>query len=125
MRRSIRLGLAVLAAVLATAAAYTAYWFVAAGQIKEEVGAWAQSVRADKIDASWQKIEVTGFPVAFRVELESAVLRDDALTPSPVFRIPSLAGAARPWGLANWQLSAPAGLSAELAGTGERAPLKA
>jgi hypothetical protein len=125
MHRSTRLGLAIPAALLATAAAYTAYWFVVAGQIKEEVGAWAQSVRADKIYASWQKIQVSGFPVAFRVEFDGAALRDDAISPSPEFRIPSLSGTAQPWGFANWRLSAPAGLSAELAGSGERAPLKA
>ena len=124
MRRSTRLGLAILAALLGIAGAYTAYWFIVAGQIKDGVAAWAQSARADKIDVSWQEIGVTGFPIAFRVEIEAAALRDDAVTPSPEFRVPSLSGTARPWDFADWRIEARAGFSAELAGAGERAPLK-
>ena len=96
MRRPTRLGLAILAALLVPAGAYTIYWYVVAGEIKDGVIAWAQSVRADKIDVSWQKIDVTGFPIAFRVELETAALRDDAVSRSPEIRVPLLSGTARP-----------------------------
>jgi hypothetical protein len=124
MRRPTRFGFATLAALLLIAGAYAAYWFVVAGQIKDNFVAWAQSARADKIDVSWQKMRVTGFPVAFRIELETSALRDGAVSPSPELRIPMLSGAARPWGFASWRLAAREGLSAELAGAGERASLK-
>ena len=125
MRRPTRLGLAVLALLLVLSGAYTAYWFVVAGQIEEGVAAWAQSARAEKLDVSWQKVRVTGFPLAYRVELETAALRDGAISPSPELRVPSLSGTARPWDFATWRLDAPEGLAAELAGAGDRAPLQA
>jgi hypothetical protein len=124
MRRPTRLGLAVLAALLVLAGAYTAYWFVVAGQIKDNVDAWAQSERSEKIEVSWQGITVTGFPIAFRIELDRAALRDNAVNPPPDLRISSLSGTARPWDFADWQLQAKAGFSIELAGAGERAPTK-
>jgi hypothetical protein len=123
MRRSTRLGLVTLAALLVIAGAYSAFWFVAAGRIKEGVVAWAQSARADKTDVSWHKISVTGFPIAFRAHLVSAVLRDEAVTPSPELRIPVLSGTAWPWDFADWRLAASEGFTANLAADG-RAPVK-
>ena len=124
MRRPTRLGLVTLAAMLTIAGAYTAYWHIVAGQIEEGVVSWAQSARADKVDLYWREIHVTGFPAAFRVELETATLRDGAVTPSPEVRAPSISGTARPWDFADWQVSAPDGLTAEIAGAGERVPAK-
>jgi hypothetical protein len=124
MRRPTRLGLAILAALVVIAGAYTVYWFVVAGQIKNSVDVWAQSERADKIDVSWQGVTVRGFPVAFRVELDRAALRDNAVSPSPELNIPIVSGTARPWDFADWRLRAQAGFSVELAGAGERAPVK-
>ena len=124
MRRPTRLGLAILAALVVIAGAYTVYWFVVAGQIKNSVDAWAQSERADRIDVSWQGVTVRGFPIAFRVELDRAALRDNAVSPSPELNIPIVSGTARPWDFADWRLRAQAGFSVELAGAGERAPVK-
>jgi len=123
MRRSTRLGLVTLAALLVIAGAYSAFWLVVASRIEGNVVAWAQSARADKTDVSWEAIRVTGFPIAFRVNLTSAVLRDDAVTPSPELRIPVLSGTARPWDLAVWQLAAPLGFEGDL-GAGRRATAK-
>ena len=39
---------------------------------------------------SWHSIGVAGYPFAYRVALEDAVLRDTRLTPSPELRIPAL-----------------------------------
>jgi hypothetical protein len=74
MLRSTRFGLVALAALLFAGGAYTAYWFLVARRIETGILDWAQSQRADKIDASWQK-RVSGYPVTFRVDLGSAVLR--------------------------------------------------
>jgi hypothetical protein len=124
MRRPPRFALVVSAALLVIAGSYTAYWFIVAGQISESVITWAEAARADKIDVSWQKIEVTGYPIAFRVEVEAAALRDNALTPPPELRVPKLAGSAHPWDFADWWLTAHDGFSADVAGTGDRAPAK-
>jgi hypothetical protein len=124
MRRPTRLGLAVLAALLVTAGAYTAYWFVVAGQIKDGVVAWAQAARAEKVEVSWREIRLDGYPTGFHVELEAAALRDNGLIPAPELRAPLLSGAARPWDFANWRLAAPEGFTVELTGPSERKPLR-
>jgi hypothetical protein len=124
MRRPTRLGLAVVALLLVLLGAYTAYWLIVATRISDGIAAWAQTERAEKVDISWQKVGVNGFPFGWRVELENAVLRDGRLTPSPELRIPAVSATVRPWDFGGWQLTAPEGLSAMLAGGGERPPLK-
>jgi len=124
MRRPTRFGLAVVAVLLVLLGAYTAYWLIVARRITDGIAAWAQSERAEKIDASWQRIGVAGYPFACRVELDNAVLRDGRLIPSPELRVPAVSATARPWDFASWRLSAPAGLSAVLAGGGDRPLLK-
>jgi hypothetical protein len=122
MGRSIRLGLLLLGVLVVVAGGYTGYWFIIAGRIENGVAAWAQSQRADKIAVSWRKLAVTGFPVSFRVEFEALIIRDEALTPSPEFRIPAVSGTARPWDFADWRLSARDGFNADIAGNGGHAP---
>jgi hypothetical protein len=124
MRRPTRLGLAVAAALLVLVGAYTAYWLIVAKRVSDGVAAWAQAERADKIEVSWHSIGVAGYPFAWRVALEDAVLRDARLTPSPELRILALSAVARPWDFGSWRLMAPAGMSAMLAGGDERPPLK-
>jgi hypothetical protein len=124
MRRSTRLGLAAAVLLLGLFGVYAAYWWIVAGRIEDGVVGWQQAMRARKIDASWQKIRVAGFPFAFRVDLESAALRDRALSPTPELRLPALTGSARPWNFDAWRLEAPGGLSADLAAAGRRPPVK-
>jgi hypothetical protein len=124
MRRSTRLLLVLLGVLLVVVGGYTGYWFIVAGRIADGVTTWAQSERADKIDVSWRKLAMTGFPTSFRVELEAVTVRDDALTPSPEFRIPAVSGTARPWDFADWRLAARKGFNADIAGSGDRVPAK-
>jgi hypothetical protein len=124
MPRSTRFGLVILAALLVVGGGYTAYWFLVARRIEAGVIDWAQSQRADKIDLSWQKLRVSGFPAAFRVDLGSAALRDGAITPSPELHVPVLSGTARPWDFADWRLAAPEGFTADFAAAGGSTPGK-
>jgi hypothetical protein len=103
---------------------YTAYWCLVARRIEAGIVDWALSQRADKIDLSWQKMRVSGYPGSFRVDLGSAALRDGAITPSPELHIPVLSGTARPWDFADWRLSAPEGFTADFAAAGAGAPAK-
>lgn len=110
--------------VLACSGAYTVYWRIAAGRIRQEFAAWVQDRRAGKLDVSWRKLRVTGFPTAFRLELRGAALRYGALSPAPLLRIPALSGSARPWDPSDWRLTARRGLTAEIAGAAGRPPLR-
>ncbi len=124
MRRSTRLGLAAVVLLLVLLGGYAAYWRIVAGRIEDGVVAWQQSVRARKIDASWQRLRVAGFPFAFRVEAENALLRDRALSPPPELHLPALTASARPWNPVDWKLAAPEGLWADLAAAGSRPAVK-
>ena len=124
MRRPMRLGLAACVLSLVLLGAYTAYWLIIVEQIKSGVTAWAQAERTEKIDVSWERISVGGFPFACRVSLKTATLRDRRLSPAPELRIPVLSGEARPWDFAIWRLAAPEGLSGALAAEGARPPVK-
>src|ERR1700761_5235565 len=94
MPRSTRFALLMLAALLVVGGGYTGYWFLVARRIEAGFVDWAISQRAEKIDLSWQRMRVSGYPVAFRVDLSSAALRDGAITPSPELHIPVLSGTA-------------------------------
>jgi hypothetical protein len=124
MRRSTRFGIAAAIVLLVLGGGYTAYWWIAAGRIENGLVAWRQSMQPRKIDASWQRLRVAGFPLGFRIELGGATLVDRALTPSPAIHLPVLTGSARPWDFADWRLSAPKGLAATLAAAGARPPVK-
>jgi len=123
MRRWNRPGIAVLA-VLLVVGGYIAYWQVIAGRIENGVRAWQQSAKKQKIDASWQGLRVTGFPFAFRIEVDNAAFRDRSWIPAPELRIAHLTGTARPWNFRDWRLSAPHGFAADLAPAGGRAALR-
>ncbi len=123
MRRLTRLGLAAVVLLLVLLGGYAAYWRIVAGRIEDGVVAWQQSVRARKIDASWQRLRVAGFPFAFRVEAENALLRELALSPPPELHLPALPQrpAVEPGRL---EAAAPEGLWADLAAAGGRPAVK-
>ncbi len=123
MRRSTRIGFVAVVALLVLFGAYAAYWWIVAGKIKDGVAAWRQSESARKIDASWRELRVRGFPLAFRVDIRDAMLRDRAWSPAPELHAARLTGTARPWDFDNWRLTAPQGITADLAASGERPAL--
>ena len=124
MRRSTRFGLAAVLGLLVLCGAYTAYWWIVAARTEDGLVAWQQSMRGQKIDASWQSIHISGFPFHFRIALTGAALRDHALTPSPEVHLAELTGSARPWDFADWRLEAPRGFAADLAAAGSRPAVK-
>jgi len=115
MRRPLRLGLILTAAlVVAGAASYTAYWLIAAGQLKDGVARWTEEARAQGLAASWQSIRVGGYPFAFRVRLTEPRVVDEAVNPAAELSGPLMLASARPWDLNVWQTLAPQGLKATL-----------
>jgi hypothetical protein len=120
MRWRTRLGIIIAVLLLIVAAGgYTAFWFIVAGKLKEGFAQWADSARAQKLDVSWQRVRVGGFPLAFTIELTDPVLRDEAINPPTEIRMPRLSGRAHPWNFRVWHLSAPQGLNA-IAGSKEK-----
>src|SRR5580704_1060737 len=112
MRRSTTIvGLAVL---IAAASAYTGFWWVAADKIKAGAIDWAQSVRQQKIDVSWQTIRVAGYPLSFRVELGGVAVHDGAMSPAGDFRATNVSASIRPWDFRVVSLTVPDGLKATL-----------
>src|ERR1700761_4582998 len=124
MRRSIRIPLVALLVLLVLASGYIAYWRIVSRQIQQGLIAWQQSEKKDKVDASWQRLQVTGFPFAFRVEVDNAIFRNRTWSPAPEVRLAKLSGAARPWDFADWHLAAPHGFAADLAPAAGRPAFK-
>jgi hypothetical protein len=93
---------------------YTAFWWVAAGKIEDIATAWRGTATAQGIDATWQKIRVTGYPLAFELDLSDVVLKDNATSPPSELRAPLLSATIRPWNFHAAWFAAPDGFSALL-----------
>ena len=119
-----RPGLVALIAALALSGVYAALWLVFAHEIENGFVAWAQSAQSNRLDISWQRIGVGGFPVALRVELGNAKLADRALDPPLTVSAPRLWATASPWDLFNWRLAATNGLTVGWEGGDRRPPVR-
>lgn len=113
MRRSTVLRLAGAVLVIGFGV-YSAYWWVAAGKIKQEAAAWQNAERAQKIDVSWHKIHVAGYPLSFRLELSDFALKDGASNPPAELDAPTLYASIKPWNFRSVSLAAPDGISVAL-----------
>ncbi|MGE5268465.1 MAG: DUF2125 domain-containing protein [Thiohalocapsa sp.] len=98
--------------LLAIAGAYSAFWFVAASRIEGGLAQWAQTLKQDHLELTWQRVEVAGFPLLFDVALSEPRLRDLAEPSRGELRMPIVSASARPWNFYRWQLTAPSGLTA-------------
>ena len=96
--------------------AYSAYWWVAAGKIKEAAAAWQQSEQAQKIDVTWQTLRVAGYPFSFRLEASSFSLKTSASNPPVELAAPTLSASLKPWNFHNFWFWAPDGVSVALGG---------
>lgn len=94
--------------------AYSAYWWVAAGKIKQAAVAWQETMRGRNVDASWQSIRVAGYPLSFRLEMSGVSLKDNASNPPVQLVAPSLSASLRPWDFRACWLDAPDGLDVAL-----------
>ena len=96
---------------------YSAYWWIAAGKIKEQARAWREAERAQKVDVTWQALRVAGYPLSFRLEASNFSLKDSASNPPLELAAPALSASLRPWNFHNFWFSAPDGVTVELGGT--------
>jgi hypothetical protein len=123
MRRARLIGLVVTGGLILVLAGYTAFWFIAAARLEDGIGRLAAALRPHKIDLSWQRLRVGGFPLTLRLDLAHAELRDRVPVAASVTRLPRLSASAAPWNFSAWHLVAPDGVQIS-AGDG-RAPLAA
>ena len=108
MRRSpILVGIFLLVAL----AAYSTYWWVAAGKIEDAASAWARAAHERQLDVSWQSIRVTGYPFAFELKLGGTVASDKAVDPQVELHAPTLLARVRPWNFREVRLATPEGIA--------------
>jgi hypothetical protein len=69
MRLSLRLTIP-LASLVATAAAYTGYWFYEAGVVRDGLAAWTEARRAEGYTVAYDPPTVSGFPRQLRLRLD-------------------------------------------------------
>lgn len=107
-----RLGIVVVVLLLALSGFYSAAWFFVADRMAQEIAHWADSERARNLDLSWARLDIAGYPLAFRIEASEVRLRDRMRGREAELHTPVLSARARPWDFRVWQIAAPAGLSA-------------
>lgn len=113
MRRSTVFRLVAAVLVLGFGA-YSAFWWFAAGKIKEAAEDWRKTAQAQKIDASWQQMRVSGYPLAFRLELSDVTVKSGASNPPAQLQAPLLSATVHPWNFHAAGFAAPDGLSLAL-----------
>lgn len=104
---------------------YSAYWWIAAGKIKEAAAQWRETEHAQKFDVTWQTARVAGYPLSFRLELTGVAFKDNASNPPVELDAPTLSAGFRPWDFRNFWLSAPDGMNVTLGAAAAMAKLTA
>jgi hypothetical protein len=106
MRRlGLPLGLFAIALLLA---GYGGYWAITAQRLQAGLEPWAEARRAEGYGVRWQEATVTGFPLAFRIEVSDASFT--GMRPEHYrATAPRLFLETRPWDLRHWHATAPDG----------------
>jgi hypothetical protein len=98
--------------------AYSIFWWIAAGRIKDEARKWAEAAPQQKIDVSWKTMRVAGYPFAFRLELTDAVLRSAAPEAPGEVHAPRFSISVAPWDFHSANAAASDGIAATLGAAG-------
>src|SRR3954451_9624946 len=107
-----RIATVVLLLLLVLFGAYTALWFFIADRMADEIAQWAERERQHKLDVSWDKLRVGGYPFVFRIEASGLRVRDAMPGRAAEARAPLMEASAYPWNFRSWALALPAGLTA-------------
>jgi hypothetical protein len=110
MRRPVRLGLIAAIILILGVGGYSLFWRIAAGRIKDGAAAWAAAERAQGIAATWQTLNVGGYPFSFRLELTGARLASTAPNLAAALAAPHLTATVETTNLHAATLTAPEGL---------------
>lgn len=110
-----RLLLSLAALAVFFAALWSGYWIHVAREVRGEIVAWAEARRAEGLTLVWDRLDVGGYPLAFRVRADRLLVSDARGGPPWELRVPELIGTAPAWSLRRWRLSGAQGLAARLA----------
>ena len=91
-----KLGLAA-SALAAVAVLYTGAWFYVAHRLEQGIDRWATERRANGWIASYGGVAVTGFPLAWRAQLDAPRLAQQVREPGFFWAGPSLDLGWAPW----------------------------
>lgn len=86
-----------LGLTLIAAAALSAFWFIGAGLVRQNIEGWAAEWRTGGNTLSYRTLEITGFPLVFRARIEAPVIgRADGAAPWQ-WRAPEIKATLAPW----------------------------
>lgn len=103
-----RLSVILVAATVAAAGIYSGYWYYLAGELRRNMGPWADARRAEGLDIAWRTLDVGGYPFRFRLHFSDASL--SARRPVAYFvTSDNVEVDASPFDLASWHIHAPNG----------------
>ena len=101
-----RIATIVLLLLLVLFGVYTALWFFIADRMQDEIAQGAERERQNKLDISWEKLRVHGYPLAFRIEASGLRLRDLMPKRAAELRVPLVEARAAPWNFRSWAVAA-------------------
>lgn len=113
MRRVMILRSLVVVLVIAVGV-YSAFWWIAAGRIETAARDWQDAARAQRLEVAWQGMRVTGYPLAFRLDLSGVTLQDRATPPGGALQASAVSATLRPWNFRNATFDAPDGIAAAI-----------
>src|SRR4051794_35163046 len=107
-----RIATVVLLLLLVLFGAYTALWFFIANRMTDEVAQWAARERQHRLDVSWESLQVSGYPLEFRITANGLHARDLMPGRGAELQMKLMQASAHPWSFRSWAIAAPDGLTA-------------
>ena len=105
MRRPLRISVTAATMLLAASVGYTVYWYSIAKEVREGIVQWVEARRTEGWSVKLRDPTVTGFPFRLNLRLQKLIIQDPA--DNWHGETPEITISARPWALANIQVSAP------------------
>lgn len=90
---------ALVVAVIVAAAAWTGYWYLAAGRLRTGIADWAAAQTANGVEVSYSSIAISGYPFRLHVDIGAPRLAWRQQPGAPEWQTASLTGIAQPWDL--------------------------
>ncbi len=106
-RMRLYISLFVIALIVLSAAGYAAFWYAAAGKVRDEIARWAVERRAAGWQVQLDEPVISGFPFRIEVSIGAASIAGPGEPPAWAWTAPRLGATAKPWRPEHLDLSAP------------------